>query len=251
MPGALVVSTLLILGGTADARTLAAAVQARWPDMRVITSLAGRTAAPRLPVGEVQIGGFGGAKGLADHMRAEGVTALIDATHPFAAEISKNAAEAADISDVPRLVLTRSPWVFVQNAAMQHVCSINAAKSALESGGQRIFLAIGRQEINQFNALKGRFFLLRFIDAPASPPPFDRCEVLTGRPGTYEDERKMLQQFAIDTLVAKNGGSAASRAKVDAALDLGLRVILIDPPDLPPPPHAESIDGALAWLDSL
>ncbi|MEP2803805.1 MAG: cobalt-precorrin-6A reductase [Alphaproteobacteria bacterium] len=244
-------STLLILGGTADARALAAAVQARWPDMRVITSLAGRTAAPRLPVGEVQTGGFGGARGLADHMRAEGVTALIDATHPFAAEISKNPAEAAGISDVPRLVLVRPPWQFVQNAAMQHVCSISAAKSALESGGQRIFLAIGRQEVNQFNALTDRFFLLRFIDAPASPPPFDRCEVLTGRPGTYEDERKMLQQFVIDTLVAKNGGSAASRAKVDAALDLGIRVLLIDPPPPPPPPHAESIDGALAWLDSL
>ena len=251
MPGAPVVSRLLILGGTADARALAAAVQVRWPDIRIITSLAGRTATPRLPVGEVQTGGFGGAGGLADYITAEGVDALIDATHPFAAEISKSAAEAATIAHVPRLVLTRPPWQFVQNAAAQHMCSISAAKSALESGGQRIFLAIGRQEINQFNALKGRFFLLRFIDAPASPPPFDRCEVLTGRPGTYEDERKMLQQFAIDTLVAKNGGSAASRAKVDAALDLGLRVILIDPPDLPPPPHAESIDGVLAWLDSL
>ncbi len=245
------VSTLLILGGTADARILAAAVQARWPDMRIITSLAGRTATPRLPVGEVLAGGFGGAAGLAEYIRAERVTALIDATHPFAAEISKSAAEAATIAHVPRLVLARPPWQFVQNAAMQHVCSISAAKSALESAGQRILLAIGRQEVNQFNALKDRFFLLRFIDAPASPPPFDRCEVLTGRPGTYDDERSILLQFAIDTLVAKNGGSAASRAKVDAALDLGLRVILIDPPDLPPPPHAESINGALAWLDSL
>lgn len=243
--------TLLILGGTADARALAAAVQARWPDMRVITSLAGRTATPRLPVGEVQTGGFGGAAGLADYLRAEGVAALIDATHPFAAEMSKSAAEAATIARVPRLVLARPPWQFVQNAAVQHVCSINAAKSALESAGQRIFLAIGRQEVNQFKMLRDRFFLLRFIDPPQSPPDFAQYEVLTGRPGTREDERSILQQFAIDTLVAKNGGSAASRAKVDAALDLGLRVILIDPPDLPPPPHAESIDGALAWLDRL
>lgn len=244
-------STLLILGGTADARALAAAVRERWPDMRVITSLAGRTATPHLPVGEVQVGGFGGAPGLAEYIRAERVTTLIDATHPFAAEISKSAAEAATIARVPRLVLSRPPWVFVQNSAMQHARSINTAKSALESAGQRIFLAIGRQEVSQFNTLKGRFFLLRFIDAPASPPPFDRYEVLTGRPGTYDDERRMLQQFSIDTLVAKNGGSAASRAKVDAALDLGLRVILIDPPDLPPPPHAVGIDAALAWLDSL
>jgi len=247
-----VASTLLILGGTADARALAAAVRARWPDMRIITSLAGRTTAPRLPVGEVQSGGFGGAQGLADYMRAEGVTALIDATHPFAAEISKNAAEAAGLSGVPRLVLVRPPWKFVQNVAMQHMRSISAAKSALENSGQRIFLAIGRQEVSQFNALKDRFFLLRFIDAPTSLPPFDHCDVLTGRPGTYDDERRMLQQFAIDTLVAKNGGSAASRAKVDAALDLGLRVILIDPPaPPPPPPHVDSIEGALDWLGGL
>lgn len=250
-PGGPVVSTLLILGGTADARALAARVRARWPGMRVITSLAGRTAAPSLPEGEVVTGGFGGAAGLADYLRAEGVDALIDATHPFAAEISKSAAEAATAVQVPRLVLTRPAWVFVQNAAMQHVCSINAAKTALETGGNRIFLAIGRQEISQFNELQDRFFLLRFIDPPQSPPDFAQYQVLTGRPGTPEDERNILQQFAIDTLVAKNGGSDASRAKVDAALELGIKVVLIDPPAPPPPPHADSVDAALVWLDAL
>ncbi|MEQ9555173.1 MAG: cobalt-precorrin-6A reductase [Rhodospirillales bacterium] len=244
-------STLLILGGTADARALAAAVRARWPDMRIITSLAGRTAAPRLPEGEIVTGGFGGAVGLADYLRAESVDALIDATHPFAAEISKSAAEAAAAARVPRLVLTRSPWVFVRNAAVQHCCNIIAAKMALQSRSQRIFLAIGRQEINQFNDLQDRFFLLRFIDPPQSPPGFAQYEVLTGRPGTLADERSILQQFAIDTLVAKNGGSAASRAKVDAALELGIKVVLIDPPEPPPPPHADSIASALDWLDGL
>jgi precorrin-6A/cobalt-precorrin-6A reductase len=246
-----VVSTLLILGGTADARALAAGVRARWPGMRVITSLAGRTAAPSLPEGEVVTGGFGGAAGLADYITAEGVDALIDATHPFAAEISKSAAEAASVAQVPRLVLTRPPWVFVQNAAVQHARSINAAKSILKTDGNRIFLAIGRQEINQFKELQNRFFLLRFIDPPQSPPDFAQYEVLTGRPGTLEEERSILQQFAIDTLVAKNGGSDASRAKVDAALELGVKVILIDPPAPPPPPHADSVEGALAWLDGL
>lgn len=245
------VSTLLILGGTADARALAAEVRNRWPDRRVVTSLAGRTAAPSLPEGEVVTGGFGGVAGLTDYLRAEGIDVLIDATHPFAAEISKSAVEAATIARVPRLVLVRPPWVFVQNAAVQHVCSINAAKSALETGGQRIFLAIGRQEINQFNQLHNCFFLLRFIDPPQSPPDFAQYEVLTGRPGRLEDERSILQQFAIDTLVAKNSGSDASRAKVDAALELGIRVILIDPPEPPPPPHADSVDAALAWLDGL
>lgn len=245
------VNTLLILGGTADARALAAGVRARRPAIRVVTSLAGRTAAPSLPEGEVVIGGFGGAAGLADYITAEGVDALIDATHPFAAEISANAAAAAKISAVPRLVLARAPWEFVQNAAMQHVRSINAAKSILKTDGNRIFLAIGRQEINQFKELHGKFFLLRFVDPPQSPPGFAQCEVLTGRPGTLEEERSILQQFAIDTLVAKNGGSDASRAKVDAALELGVKVILIDPPAPPPPPHADSVEGVLAWLDSL
>lgn len=245
------VNTLLILGGTADARGLAAGVRARWPGMRVITSLAGRTAAPSQPEGEVVTGGFGGAAGLADYLWAEGVDALIDATHPFAAEISKSAVEAAKSACVPRLVLIRPPWVFVRNVAVQYVRSINAAKSALETGGDRIFLAIGRQEINQFNELRDRFFLLRFIDPPQSPPDFAQYQVLTGRPGTYDAERSMLQQFAIDTLVVKNGGSAVSRAKVDAALDLGVKVILIDPPEPPPPPHADSVDAALSWLDGL
>ena len=121
----------------------------------------------------------------------------------------------------------------------------------MESDGKRIFLAIGRQEVNQFKDLQDRFFLLRFVDPPQSPPGFAQYEVLTGRPGSPEDERSILQQFAIDTLVAKNGGSAASRTKVDVALELGIRVVLIDPPDPPPPPHAVSIDGALAWLDGL
>lgn len=245
------VSTLLILGGTADARALAAGVRARLPGTRVVTSLAGRTAAPSLPEGEVVTGGFGGAAGLVDYLRTEGVDALIDATHPFAAEISRSAVEAAIAAQVPRLVLTRPPWVFVRNAAVQHVCSINAAKSILETGGKRIFLAIGRQEINKFNELQDRFFLLRFIDPPKSPPDFAQYEVLTGRPGTYDDERSILQQFAIDTLVAKNGGSDASRAKIEAALDLGVQVILIDPPAPPPPPYADSVDAALAWLDGL
>jgi len=246
-----VVRTLLILGGTADARALAAAVRRALPDVRVVTSLAGRTASPRMPEGEVVAGGFGGPSGLAGYLRAEGVDALIDATHPFAAEISKSAAEAGQWAGVPRLALVRPPWVFGQDAKVRHVRSMDAAKSALENGGRRVFLAIGRQEVGRFKDLQGRYFLLRFIDAPAAPPPFADCRVLTGPPGTLDEERELLRDYAIDTLVAKNGGGDASRAKVDAALDLGISVILIDPPPPPPPPRAETVEVALAWLDRL
>ncbi len=244
------IRTLLILGGTAEARALAAAATARFPDIRVISSLAGRTIAPRMPVGEVYCGGFGGAGGMAQYIRAENVDAVIDATHPFAEEISRNAAQATERAGVPRMVLMRRPWNFVQPDKVQHFRSINAVVAELQGRGERIFLAIGRQEVNQFNELTDRFFLLRFIDAPQTPPLFADCHVLTGRPGGYDDERRMLQQFAIDTLVAKNGGSDASRAKIDAALDLGISVLLIDPPSPPPPPHADSIDAALDWLET-
>ena len=244
------IRTLLILGGTAEARALAAAATARFPDIRVISSLAGRTIAPRMPVGEVYCGGVGGAGGMAQYIRAENVDAVIDATHPFAEEISRNAAQATERAGVPRMVLMRRPWNFVQPDKVQHFRSINAVVAELQGRGERIFLAIGRQEVNQFNELTDRFFLLRFIDAPQTPPLFADCHVLTGRPGGYDDERRMLQQFAIDTLVAKNGGSDASRAKIDAALDLGISVLLIDPPSPPPPPHADSIDAALDWLET-
>jgi precorrin-6A/cobalt-precorrin-6A reductase len=245
------IRSVLILGGTADARALADDLVARHPAIRVVTSLAGRTAAPRRPSGEVVTGRFGGAEGLADYLKTEAVDALVDATHPFAEEISKNAVSAATSAGVPRLVLARPPWGFVQNAAMQHVCSISAAKSALATGSSRIFLAIGRKEINEFSGLEDLYFLLRFVDPPQSAPDFARHHVLTGRPGGYDDERSILQKFAIDTVVAKNGGSAASRAKIDAALDLGVRVILIDPPAPPPPPHADSVAAAVEWLARL
>lgn len=246
-----VVSTLLIMGGTADARALAAAVLARRPKMRVITSLAGRTAVPRKPMGEVTVGGFGGAQGLADYMLQENVDGVIDATHPFAAAISANVAEASRMTGVPRLVLMRASWTFADDAGVVRVADTAAAARALDKGDRRVFLAIGRKEVSAFTDMPGRFHLLRFIDAPDVPPPFADCHVLTGRPGGLEAEERILDEFRIDALVAKNGGSDASRAKIDAALDRGIKVVLIDPPPAPPLPHGDSIDAALEWLAGL
>lgn len=240
---------LLILGGTADARDLAGHAVARWPDVRVITSLAGRTRLPRLPKGEIRVGGFGGAAGLADYMTLEGVTCLIDATHPFAAEISRNATEAAETAKVPRLVLHRPPWRFPNDAGVVIVSSSRDARDMLSAENRRVFLAIGRQEVDAFTDLDGRFFLLRFIDPPAQPATFADCYVLTGRPGDGEAERAILKKFRIDTLIAKNGGSSASRAKIDVAIELGIKVVLIDPPAPPPPPRVKTVDAALDWLE--
>lgn len=240
--------TLLILGGTAEARALADAAVARWPDLRVVTALAGRTADPRRPAGELSVGGFGGARGLADYLRTTRVSALIDATHPFAAEISRNAVQATAETGVPRLLLARAPWSFPPESGVEFVRSISAAKSALETRGKRIFLAIGRKEINHFRELQDRFFLFRFVDLPDAAPPFAQHKVLAGRPGGRKEEEELLRSNAIDLLVAKNGGSDASRAKIDAAIALGIPVILIDPPEPPPPPRVETVDAALAWI---
>lgn len=240
--------TLLILGGTAEARALANAVTVRWPGLRVVTALAGRTENPLRPAGELSVGGFGGAKGLADYLRATKVSALIDATHPFAAEISRNAARAAAETGVPRLLLARASWAFPPESGVEFVRSISAAKSALETRGKRIFLAIGRKEVSQFNELTDRFFLLRFVDAPDAAPLAAQHKVVLGRPGDFAAEEKLLRSNAIDLLVAKNGGSDASRAKIDAAITLGIPVILIDPPEPPPPPRVETVDAALAWI---
>ena len=245
------IETLLILGGTADARALADAVLDRWPEMRVITSLAGRTASPRTPRGEINVGGFGGAKGLADFMKRENVRALIDATHPFAAEISKNASDAERMTGRPRLTLMRRPWSYPKGTNVEHVADVAAAQAALGSEDRRVFLAIGRKEITSFPDKPGRFHLLRFVDGMEGPLPFEKCHLLTGRPGSPEEEAKILDDFEIDTLVAKNGGSDLSRGKVDAAVIRGLRVVLIDPPAPPPPPHAETIVAALNWLEGL
>lgn len=249
--GGPVVSTLLIMGGTADARALAAATLDRLPGMRVITSLAGRTAVPRKPMGEVTVGGFGGPQGLADYMLQQNVDAVIDATHPFAAAISANVAEASRMTGLPRLVLRRAPWTFADNAGVVRVADTAAAARALAESDRRVFLAIGRKEVSAFADMPGRFYLLRFIDAPDAPPPFADYHVLTGRPGGPEAEDRILDDFRIDALVAKNGGSDLSRAKIDAALDRGIKVVLIDPPPAPPPPHGDSIDAALEWLTEL
>ncbi|MEK9672397.1 MAG: cobalt-precorrin-6A reductase [Rhodospirillaceae bacterium] len=239
--------TILILGGTAEARSLADQAVAQWPDARVVTSLAGRTKSPRLPRGEIETGGFGGADGLADYLVRENVDVLIDATHPFAAEISRNAERAAAGAGVPRLVLARPPWSFAGNTNVRHVPDLPGVHDALASA-VRIFLAIGRQEVAAFAPGTGKFFLLRFIDPPASPPNFAGCRVLTGRPESVAEETNLLQSHRIDTVVAKNGGSDASRAKIDAALALGLSVILIDPPPPPMPPRAGTVDAAINWI---
>ncbi|MEU3567152.1 cobalt-precorrin-6A reductase [Kitasatospora sp. NPDC036755] len=241
---------VLILGGTTEGRTLAAELAPT--AHRVTSSLAGRVARPRLPAGEVRIGGFGGAEGLADWLRAERVDAVVDATHPFAAGISRNAALAAAATGVPLLVLRRPGFTRVDGDHWLPVPSLAAAAELLPRRGERVFLTIGRQGVAAFAHLDGVHFLARSVDPPEPPLP-PSFEVLLDRgPFTIEGEEALLRRHDIDVLVTKDSGGAATSAKLTAARGLRLPVVIVERPPVPDGvPVVPDVPGALHWLEQL
>ncbi|MEU9503711.1 cobalt-precorrin-6A reductase [Streptomyces sp. NPDC048196] len=239
---------VLILGGTTEARRLAAALAAE-PALRVTTSLAGRVAAPRLPDGEVRIGGFGGPDGLARWLREHAVDALIDATHPFAGTISFHAAQAAATTHVPLLALRRPGWVPAPDDTWHQVPSLEDAAMLLPTLGSRIFLTTGRMGLAHFSHLTDLWFLVRSVDAPEPPHP-PRMEVLLDRgPFTLEGERELLHTHRIDVLVTKDSGAAATAPKLTAAREAGIPVVVVRRPPTPTGiPEAATPADAAEWL---
>jgi precorrin-6A/cobalt-precorrin-6A reductase len=237
---------VLILGGTTEAHRLAESLQ---PTARVTTSLAGRVAGPRLPAGEVRIGGFGGAEGLAQWLRAHQVDALVDATHPFAATISFNAASAAITAHVPLLALRRPGWVAGEGDDWHIAGSLEQAAGMLPVLGRRVFLTTGRMGLAAFAGLDELWFLMRSVDAPEPPMP-SRTEVLLDRgPFTLDSERELLRRHRIDVLVTKDSGGAATAPKLTAAREAGLPVVVVRRPPVPDGvPVAVTVDEAAAWL---
>jgi precorrin-6A/cobalt-precorrin-6A reductase len=240
---------ILILGGTTEARALAAALAAR-SDVSAIVSLAGRTASPAPHAVPVRVGGFGGAAGLADWLREERVAALVDATHPYAAGISANAAEAAEATGVPLVALRRPAWAPVPDDRWTEVADAADAVAALGPAPRRVFLALGRQELRPFEAAPQHAYLIRSVD-PVEPPlavPEARC--LLGR-GPFEAaaEEAMLAAHRADAVVAKNSGGAATYGKIAAARTLGVEVLMLRRPALPAVPEVATVGAALAWLD--
>ena len=237
----------LILGGTGDANRLADALVRETID--AIYSYAGRT---QIPLGNslpTRIGGFGGAVGLADHIRKERITHVIDATHPFAAEMSRHAVEACAATDVPLVALERAPWTRVTGDDWIEVADIDAAVAVLPEQRARVFLAIGRQHIAPFAARPQHAYTLRFVDAPEGALPLRDAEVIVSRgPFTLEGDRELMRSRGIDRLVARNSGGLGARAKIDAARELGLPVIMIARPALPERARVESVEEVLAWL---
>lgn len=215
---------ILLLGGTTEARELAS----RLDGHEVVSSLAGRVAAPALPEGDVRVGGFGGAAGLADYLREHRVDAVVDATHPFAEHITDHAFAAAREAGV-RHVLLRRPG-FELREEYDVVPDVHAAADAIESGAH-VFLTIGRQQVAAFLHVDA-WFLVRAIDPPHALPP-RHVLVLDRGPFDVAAERALMERHSIDTLVTKDSGGEATAAKLEAAAQLGLRVVVVARPPLP------------------
>lgn len=235
---------LLLLGGTGEARALAGLLDGH----DVVTSLAGRVADPRLPEGEVRIGGFGGAEGLASWLRGHRIEAVVDATHPYAARITANAHAAAAAVGVPALIVDRPAWP--ASPAWETVASADAAAAAIRPA-ERVFLTIGRQHVGAFAEVDA-WFLVRSIDPPSGPLPRSHELLLARGPFGYDDELALLREHRIDTLVTKNSGGPATVAKLDAARELGVRVVVIDRPPLPPGAAVvDNLHAAAIWVAQL
>jgi precorrin-6A/cobalt-precorrin-6A reductase len=239
---------ILILGGTSEASALAErlAGDARYA---ATLSLAGRTAAPQRAKIPMRVGGFGGADGLAQHLRDTTVDVLIDATHPFAEQISANAMRAAEIARIPLIVLARPAWLPVTCDRWTLVPDLTAAAGALPEAPARVFLTVGRQSLAPFAAKPQHNYLIRVIDPPDIPAAMVRTEIIVGR-GPFEEagETALLRKHRIEMLVTKNSGGKASAPKLAAARTLKLPVIMVERPSEGASTTVSTIDEVLAAL---
>lgn len=240
---------LLILGGTGEARALADALADR-PGLEVTTSLAGRTVAPRRPRGKIRVGGFGGAAGLADYIAAAGIDMVVDATHPYAAAISTHAVEACRASERPILRFEHPAWRPQKGDRWIVVDSLAAAAKVAPEIGHRAFLTIGVKELAAFAEADEIWFLVRLVEQPREAVPLRNFELVLGRgPFELSDDRELMRQHRIDLVIAKNSGGESTYGKIAAARELGLPVLLLRRPPLPPAETVGSMATALAWID--
>jgi precorrin-6A/cobalt-precorrin-6A reductase len=240
---------ILILGGTAEARLLAERLAKR-AGLDVTLSLAGRTASPAAQAVQVRSGGFGGAAGLADYLVGEHIAALIDATHPYANVISANAAAAARKAAVPLVALRRPPWLAVSGDRWTEVSDVNAAVRTLGQKPRRVFVALGRNELEPFVAAPQHHYLIRSVDPVDPPLPVPHAAYVTGRgPFIEADDRVLITTHGIEIVIAKNSGGTATYGKIAAARALGLDVIILRRPPAPDGPAVETMEDVIAWLD--
>lgn len=217
---------ILILGGTAEAADLAARLVAEG-QADVLTSLAGRTVNPAPIAGDVRIGGFGGAEGLARFLAENRIDRVIDATHPFATRISENARIACENAGIPLERLDRPSWVRTDKDQWVEVDTLEAAAAALP-GGARAFLALGRQYLSAFEMRDDCHFVIRMVDPPQKTLGFRDFELILGKPsGDPRSETELLNRYRITHLVCRNSGGNAGYGKILAARELALPVVMI------------------------
>jgi len=239
---------VLILGGTSEARRLAArlADDARFGAM---LSFAGRTESVADPGVPYRVGGFGGTDGLCEHLRREGYRALVDATHPFAAQMSRNAARAAGLCAVPLVRLEGPPWSPLEGDRWLEVATMAEAAAALGPAPRRVLSTVGRLEVGAFAAAPWHEYLIRAVDP--FEPPLPRARVIAAR-GPFElaAERALLERERIEVLVSKNSGTPSTYAKIAAARELGIPVVMVSRPHLPAVTTVPEVSLALAWLET-
>jgi precorrin-6A/cobalt-precorrin-6A reductase len=239
---------VLLLGGTGDAAVLAAKI-AQMPGFEAIASLAGRTQNSMALSDSTRVGGFGGVAGLANYLRDCQIDLLIDSTHPFAAQISWHAATAAAEVGIPHLILVRPVWKRTRGDRWIEVANMQDAATALSGLAQRVFLAIGKQDLATFSHLRDIWFLMRAIAPPELDTPIPPGQLLLSRgPFTLADERSLLIQYEIGAIVTKNSGGDATYAKIMAARELGIPVVMIKRPALPSGQQVNTIEAVLTWL---
>lgn len=224
---------ILILGGTKEASELAENLVLEKPAARVISSLAGRTKEPAPVVGEVRIGGFGGVDGLAQFITQNNVTHLIDATHPFAKNISKNAQTAAAHTKISFEVRQRQPWKKQLGDDWIETTDLETARDAIPANA-RVLLALGSQYIAPFSSRSDVQFLIRMVDEPKQTLPFDNFILELGKPGDLAHETNLLRNHDITHIVCRNSGGSGAYAKIEAARALKLPVIIISDADTAP-----------------
>jgi precorrin-6A/cobalt-precorrin-6A reductase len=239
---------VLLLGGTGEARELAAALAGR-PDIELVSSLAGRVRDPRMPAGRARVGGFGGVDGLARWLAAERVDAVIDATHPFAATMTAAAVEASRRTHVLHLVLRRPGWTAGPGDDWHRVPTLDAAAAALPALGERVFLTTGRTGLAAFAALDDHWFLVRAVEPPSPPAPARMRVLLDRGPFDVEGERALFTGHRIQVLVTKDSGGEMTAAKLVVARELGLPVVMQDRPPAPDAEIVANVPDAVAWLE--
>jgi precorrin-6A/cobalt-precorrin-6A reductase len=241
---------LLILGGTAEASALAGAIAGR-PDIDAMLSLAGRTQRPAPSPVPTRIGGFGGVAGLRAYLEAARIGAVVDAAHPFAAQMSRHAAEACAAAKLPLLIFTRPPWERVDGDRWIDVATMAEAAQALGPVPCNVFLTQGRQQLAAFAAAPQHRYLVRAIEPPDDIDALPHHRLILARgPFCLVDEEALMRAQNIEFLVSKNSGGGATYAKIEAARNLGLTIVMVRRPDKPDVEQAIQLETALAWIEA-